>query len=100
MSATDPSKPEKPFDPMKTVEMLRWIEKGRTTAVPDGNGNTLTLIELLAQRVFNDLVMRAAAADVSLTGLSLVALSSIRKVGIDTTNPTSLSANYGVPKPS
>lgn len=91
--------PEPPYNPMKSVEMLRWIEQGRETAVSDGRGNKLCLIELLAQHVFNDLIVRSAAADVSLTGLSLVALSSVRNLGVEVRSSKTPIANYGVPAP-
>lgn len=88
--------PKKPHNPMTSVEMVQWIEKGRSVTVPDGNGNRLTLVELLAQNVFNTLIARAAVADVTLTGLSMVALASIRKLGLNHADEPKLTPNYGV----
>lgn len=97
------------MDPTKTKlqlladlpDFIKWMEQGRSATSRDGEGNTLTLVEMLAQAVEEDLLLRY---QIHLTGpmvlMAKSAATNIRKADRTRAEPVKQpEADYGVPRP-
>lgn len=83
-------------------DFKRWFALGRATRIPDGQGNELTLVEMLAQAVEEQAWLQATApsSTISAPALILGAGRTIRHADDTITAPKSMpKPSYGVDTP-
>jgi hypothetical protein len=81
---------------LQSQEMQQWLAKGRGTNTDDGEGNSLTLLEALAQSLFDSVKTAVQPADLA---VALQIVDALRGIGRTHSRPAMPRPSYGAPEP-